>query len=73
MSRRPQRFKQAEVERAVRGAQKLGPVAAVNIGPDGSISIRFGQPLAAVEKTSDDDLDGVIARIKADGKGRRAH
>jgi hypothetical protein len=41
------RFSQADVERAMRAAEKVGlPVARVRICPDGSIELVAGQPEA---------------------------
>jgi hypothetical protein len=72
MTRRPSIFKQTDVDRAIRAASKHGKVAGVEVKRDGSIFIRMGEPLAAVDKGGDDDLDDVISRIKAYGETRRA-
>lgn len=43
--RRPSRFTEADVQRAVKGAQKAKlPIAAVRIMPDGTILIVSGPP-----------------------------
>jgi len=45
MSRRPARFTEADVQRAIKAAQKAKlPLAAVRIQPDGTILIVPGQP-----------------------------
>lgn len=45
---RASRFREADVTRAIRGAQKAGmPVSVVEIGPDGSILVRSAEATAA--------------------------
>lgn len=45
MSRRPARFTEADVQRALKAAQKVKlPIAAVRIQPDGTILIIPGEP-----------------------------
>jgi hypothetical protein len=39
MSRRPARFTQADLDRALRAAEKAGPDVAVDILPDGTIRL----------------------------------
>ncbi len=61
------RFRQADVTRAVRAAKKAGiEVRAVEIMPDGRISIVAGPPVAPA-----DDLDAELAALEAriDGQG----
>lgn len=74
MARRPCSFRKTDVRRAVEAAEATGkPIAGVEVRPDGTVFVRYGEPLAADEKAADDDLTAVIAEIKANGKARNAH
>jgi hypothetical protein len=46
MSRRPSRFQEIDVTRALRVAQKLGGAWAVEIDPDGTIRLVPADPIA---------------------------
>lgn len=53
MGRRPARFTEADVQRALKAAQKVKlPIAAVRIQPDGTILIIPGQPESVPPSTS---------------------
>jgi len=62
MSRRPARFTQADVARAIKGARMAGiEVRSVEIARDGRISIKAGSPPVA----EGDDLDRELADWEA--------
>jgi hypothetical protein len=53
------KFRQAEVARALKGAQKANvPVACVKIEPDGSILLVLGQPPTVPSSPSPNPWDG---------------
>lgn len=56
--RGPARFREKDVARAIRGAQKAKiPIAAVRIEPDGNILVIFGtpEPVAVSDRNEWDD------------------
>ena len=71
MSRRPVTFRKIDVRRAVQAAASTGrSIAGVEVRPDGSVFVRYGEPLAAVAVGGDEGLEAVIAEYQSHGKGR---
>jgi hypothetical protein len=63
MTKRPARFKQADVSRALRGAERAGmKVGRVEIDADGKIVILVGSEAARASDTPDAALEKWIAR-----------
>lgn len=74
MSRAPCTFRKTDVRRAIEAAEATGkPIAGVEIRPDGTVFVRYGEPLAAGEQTPDDGVEAILAEIKANGKARHAN
>jgi hypothetical protein len=60
MSRGPQNFKQADVVKAIKAAQKAGlPVARVEISPDGRIVVIAGKAGPDQDVASTNEWDAV--------------
>ncbi len=72
MSRGKCAFRKTDIRRAVEAAEATGKTVAGVSYRDGEIFVRFGAPLAPDERGSD-DMDGLIAEIKANGKARHAN
>jgi hypothetical protein len=65
---KPRLFRERDVRRAIRGAQKMGlPVSGYTVGPDGRISVSVGAP--ASDQTNTDQTnnpwDQVLTEKKA--------
>jgi hypothetical protein len=78
MSRRPPRFQQADVTRALRAAQKVGGNWAVEIAPDGTIRMVPAEPVARQARThrstsaADGPVVGGFSREEAPPRASRA-
>lgn len=60
MSRRPARFTQADLARAIRAVDSTGVAARVDVLTDGTISIVLGLPEAVSPATAPEDHDAPI-------------
>ncbi len=73
MSKGPAAFKKTDIRRAVEAARAAGlQVAGVEVRRDGSIFVRYGEPLAKDESRPDDALTALIAGIVDNGKAQAA-
>ncbi|MGA3341395.1 MAG: hypothetical protein ABSD11_12350 [Methylocella sp.] len=60
-NRRPLRFRQSELERALRASKASGVPVNVNIGKDGSLNV-VSMPVS--EKLRPSEADDIIAKLK---------